>query len=304
MHRILCLISIFLILPASLHAKTKDTIYQIDASAVPVVNVTIKGEKLRFLVDLSLPNILILNPDTAQKLGLKKSGFASMFDPTALVDGKKFKARSAKVQIEIEGQKKSKTRLYWFEVPYWRGVDGVMGPSGLNADIIEFKLDQSAASPESHSSHVIKLKSPTNWEIKTPLQEGKIGIFSSIKLHYAKTRSNIEGTRLLEHLNLTSVKSSYEPVEREFAIGASAANYQLKHPLTIFERPVSSLLGQVSLKTAESRNQGIEEIVARAKSKKKKKGVSPEIFLGKDAFSNCSKIIFSRKTKSLEFICH
>lgn len=98
----------------------------------------VNGVEVNLIIDPSLRSYVILNSDSAKKLGLTKSSFSSA---ETYVRDKLIKGNVAKTRIEVNG-KKGKTRIVWFERNYIHDstYDGVIGIGELGTKSVDLEI--------------------------------------------------------------------------------------------------------------------------------------------------------------------
>jgi hypothetical protein len=98
----------------------------------------INGVEVNLIIDPSLRSYVILNSDSAKKVGLTKSSFSSA---ETYVRDKLIKGNVAKTKIEVNG-KKGKTRIVWFERNYIHDsrYDGVIGIGELGTKSVDLEI--------------------------------------------------------------------------------------------------------------------------------------------------------------------
>lgn len=296
------LISVFLSSIVAISASGQDaaedsiTIKNVDGT--PVVDVLIEGSLYTFLVDFGLSDRIVINNDIAQKFGLNDKGIRSF---KADVDGEIFDIQKNKLRMSIYGAPAKKQKVWWLEQNHWASFDGVIGGPVLKHDRVIFNLSDT---PDLGANvYSFDLESEKDWTIKWPPTETfDFPISYKIKLHHEISRANLVLTNLINQSGIIAKpvpKSSFE-IEREFGVFSKAKNVKLKMPLETPLKATSQIILQVVPDVQLSANS--DEIVVKAAQKKKRR-LKADYILGRDYFSNCSKIEFLKSQKKVNFYC-
>jgi len=286
MLRTLILFSAIMAIPAA--ARPRPGEVEIPSSGR--VDGTINGKPARFLVSPIGSKVPLLNPDAARQAGLSPGwlNFAVFIGPVKVI------GHTGVVRYTAPGTA-LRRRIGWFERPVAPGFDGMIGPAGLSASIVTFRLRPSRA-----GENITRL----------PLIDGGYGGMRS-EVRVDKERVGINW--LLDQDDSTASAQAGTLLRQQFAGAWSGPIVQrqiflgvarplrqmtLARPFVVGDLRLSSLLVRSSETDKESDDP--DEIVVTAKGKK----AGPAfISIGRDALSRCSTLTFDKPRKEVRLSC-
>lgn len=127
---------------AHLAAAQTGSTYMVEADRgePPVISAQINGQSVRLLVAPDAPRFVLLNPDAAERLGLRSNPLLSM-GVRLDMRGDVSRGRTGRARIAPHGAPSFRQRLVWFEdIVVAEGADGVIGApafKGLDSLIIQ-----------------------------------------------------------------------------------------------------------------------------------------------------------------------
>lgn len=243
------------------------------------------------------PSAPTLNPDYAQRIGLKGGWFGFR----VLVGPVKVGGQTGVTRLAF-GQTAFKRRVAWFEKRYDAGADGAIGPGGLPADLIRFDLRSPQPGERTVSLPLVQLLfRPTFARVDVGGRPITI-LFDPQHVHTLATAGAGAAIAAAQGGELVGPRGS---AEIAFGIQRPIRTMRLKSPLMIGPMRIDTLAvriadggsGGAAIPDAEA---DPDEIVVTAKGKGDRRDV---LIVGRDQLSRCSSILFDKRAKTISLSC-
>ena len=269
-----------------------------------LLSATVAGVPARIPVDPGAPSFALVTTDIATRAQLKPGPFALAY----LVGPVRVPGRTAVVRVDL-GNGEEKRRIGWTERPIIPGVDGSVGPGGLQDDVVRF---------------VLRAAVPGEREQTLPMVDGG-GLFGGVAGLFGQIVVDGEPVRvrfdLRRRATLTSagfastlarvhdglLAQDRRQVEIAFGVERPVRTLTLARPLGV--GPLT--IGKVDVRTTDFGNaEGLasertepdpDEVVVTAKGKRDRKG--DRLTIGTDALAGCSSITFDKPAKLVRLRC-
>jgi predicted aspartyl protease len=275
----------------------------------------VNGAEVYLAIDPSLKSYVILNPDSANKVGLTKSSFSSA---ETYVRDKLIKGNVAKTKIEVDG-KKGKTRVIWFERNYIHesGYDGVIGLGELGAKSVKLEIcnhnnnHDKKPDEEFYSSTIIPFKYQNNRIVIDSLLPDKLNVM----LDFNRSNINI-GSDAYSYIlsqGMLSKLNEYAYQELEFGYYLPSRRVLLHSPvlkgMTIDAENVFTPIDEHQM--VDDQSGGISGKIIDATEDMMVYGYKAEsdgkfksfVKLGRKSLPDCRSITFDLKKKLINFSC-
>lgn len=259
------------------------------AGEPPVVAVTINGKPARLLVDTFLPDMMVLNPETRGRLGVRPIPAVAA---RAVFDDANVRARIARPRIVFANGKSSRAFAGLFGARWsaMAGVDGAVGPGVLPYDRVRIILrDGSGGAMRTH-----RLADP---EVRT-FESTLAGAPARVTFRPLMTESmlNRRAARHLDEQKLLTLAG--EVRHQEFFLGLSTT----VQPATTDERIGGYAIGSVIART-DAPLAGSEDVdVVRATADADAE--SPRaVTLGRNALAACYEMVWDKAAATLSLRC-
>ncbi len=261
-----------------------------------VVPATVGGVAGRLRITPWAPAAPTLNPDYAQRIGLKGGffGFAVKVGPV------KVRGESGVTRLQF-GNASFKRRVVWFDRRYDAGADGAVGPGGLPVDLIRFQLKPEGANERSATLPLIQqIFRP----VTTRVMVGGRTITIFFDPQHPRTLATAgAGAALADGLGGQLV-GGVDKAEIAFGISRPVRTIRLSRPLVIGPLTLESMQVRIgdngSVAGIADADADPDEIVVTAKSKKDRRDV---IIIGRDQLGSCSSMVFDKKAKTIRLSC-
>lgn len=262
-----------------------------------IVAGTIGGQPARYHLLADGSSTLILNPQAAQRLGMKAGwfGVGVMIGPV-MVNGS-----SAVVRYAVAGQP-IKRRIGWFDRPVTTGADGALGPSAVPQPIVTFQLRAPATGETTYS---LPLTDLGYRGLGTNLIVGGQTIFVQWDLTQpAATGTAAAGADLAaSHGARFTGPAWQEPIR--FGVKRPVRRLALATPLTIGPIAITQVVTRVSdygdTSAIADADADQSEIVVAAKGRKSR--AIHSLRIGRDAMAGCSSISFDKSRSTITLSC-
>ncbi|MBO9714078.1 hypothetical protein [Sphingomonas sp.] len=263
------------------------------------VTARVQGAEMRLHVLPGAPSMPVINPDAAERAGLKAGPFATR----ALIGPVRVAGRSAVVRIDL-GQGEFKRRATWFEGRMTSDADGTIGPGGIPAPVVRFAL-RPAAPGERSLSFALADWGYLGMGVEVPAGE------DTIRLRFSTTRAQSLATASAAAAIAAVADGRFDGEPRRMPV-----NLGVERPVRHLALGRAFAAGPVSLtgmmvrtsdfgSTASIGVQGEEpdpdEIVVTGEKQKGKRRMVVEV--GADALAGCSSITFDKPAKRVVFSC-
>jgi hypothetical protein len=261
-----------------------------------VVPATVGGVAGRMRLTPWAPAAPTLNPDYAQRIGLR----GGLFGFSVKVGPVKVRGETGVTRLQF-GNASFKRRVVWFERRYDAGADGAVGPGGLPVDLIRFQLKAAAGNERSATLPLVQqMFRPAT----TRVVVGGRTISILFDPQHPRTLATAgAGAALAEGLGGQLIGNA-DKAEIAFGIARPVRTIRLARPLVVGPLTLESMLVRVadngSVAGIADADADPEEIVVTAKSKKERRDV---IIIGRDQLGGCSSIVFDKRAKLIRLSC-
>ncbi|KAF0172728.1 MAG: hypothetical protein IV086_13940 [Hyphomonadaceae bacterium] len=267
-------------------ARADEIVLRADA---PIVDVTINGKPARMLVDTFLPDMMVLNPDTQTRLGVRP---VPMLNGRAVFDDASVRAHIARPRIVFANGKSSRALTGLFGAPWSgiAGVDGAMGPGVLPYDRVRIILrDGAGGTVRTH-----RLPDPEAWMFDSPLAGETARV--SFRPSMQESMLNRAAARHLDERRLLALTGAVE--RRDFFLGLSTTI----QPATTDERVAGYAIGAVIART-DAPLVGAEDVDVIRVTADAGRPQQLTVTLGRAALAGCYEMIWERASGTLSLRC-
>lgn len=280
---ILFLCSIILAAPPA----TAQSLLALPADPVPIVEVEINGRQVRLEVDLRLPDVIVLNPDAARRLGVRR---VPLFAAGIGLDDALIRGRIARPRIVFAGAGSTRAMTGIFNVPASHRADGLIGPGALPYDIVRIDL-QPAHEGDREISFV--LVDPDIWE--PTVSVGNLDIEVSFDLANASSTFNRTAAALLDDAGAIVPDGAHS--ETPMLLGLRAQTQPVRTELTLAGLGLGPVVARTRSPLIGATDE--ETIVVRAEADVP----PPSLWVGREALARCSSISVDRNSRRLSLRC-
>ena len=275
----------------------------------PYMPVVLKQATLNVRIALSYDQGLVLNPDAAQRSGIKPFPIFGKFSlkNTPLSPGKTV-IRFNIAGVTPQGLPSRKVPVAWLESTMAPDADGILPIGSLAADRIDVILRET---PAGSQTIIIPKKGKSDAMIRTRIGGEAVDI--SLELNIPKTVMNARAGEALISAGLVRRANSvgyWKPVP---AVSLPTQALIPKAGLTIAGLPMREMGVRVTEAEARAidaaaRGTSTEDddedtITVSADRNKKKRGRDPWILIGRDVLDDCSRISFDRPGERWVLVC-
>ena len=266
-------------------AAWAQTSITIPANPIPVVDATINGQPVRLEIDLRAPDVLLLNPATADRLHvLRLFGLRLSIDNGASIQG-----RLARPRIVFAQNQASQKFAGIFAIPVTSRADGVIGPGVLPQDVVTI-----AMRPDEANAHdiVLPLANGDHWQSHATVG----GLDLNLGFNLGSEESVFNTTAAHTFDDQGAITSNGALVDREVILGLTAKVQPVHTGLTALGLPLDTALARTSEPLHGALDNDTIVVTAHAPP-------PPSMSLGRAALAHCSSIIFIRRTRQLTLRC-
>jgi len=259
--------------------------------------VEVKGQPASFQVRPDAVSLPVINPAAAQALSLKPS----LSKARTVVGRTTLRGFTDAVPVKLDGAS-SKLRIVWFDRPLVEGSDGVIGPGGLAARVVVFRL---RAPQPGEREIVLPMEDRGTSGIITRLQVGDVSVPVQFNLETDETIVSAAAGAKLAAVHTGAMQgASYE----------LRVDFDVKRPVRSMRfaaqpRLAGLVLDNIVVRTADASTVGVpdaeadpDEIVVTGAGKK---GAVPSyrIHVGRDALKPCSSLTFDKPARQIRLMC-
>lgn len=266
-------------------AAWAQTSITIAANPTPIVDATINGQPVRLEIDLRAPDILLLNPQVADRLHvLRLFGLRLSIDNGASIQG-----RLARPRIVFVQNQASQKFAGVFAIPVTSRADGVIGPGVLPQDVVTIVMGPEAANARDIA---LPLTDANHWQSHTTV--GGLDLKLGFNLG---SEENVFNTTAASTLNDHGVITSDGPlVDREVILGLTAKVQPVRTELTALGLALNPALARTSEPLHGAQDDNTIVVTAHTPP-------PPQMTLGRAALAHCSSISVNRDTRQLTLRC-
>lgn len=256
------------------------------ADPVPIIDAQVNGRPVRLEVDLRLPDILALNPQAAERLGVRTAPFVRavvQFDDTRM------RGRIARPRI-VFGTRASRALAGIFATPASLRADGLIGPGALPFDVIRVELGD--AQPGEHVI-VFRLDDPDIW--RTSAEIGGSRMFVTFDLANDVTTFNRTAS---SHLDQSGAIVANGPhTETAMLLGLRAQTQPVSTALALSGLPLSPAVARSRAPLLGALEE--DAIVAEAEADPP----PPSVWAGRQTLRACASITVDRRARTMTLSC-
>lgn len=261
-----------------------------------VVNATVGGVPATLRLTPWAPAAPTLNPDLAQRIGLK----GGLFGFVVKVGPVKVSGQSSVTKFAF-GQMMFRRRVVWFERRYEAATDGAIGPGGLPADVIRYELRAPVAGERVAVLPLVQqLFRPTYGRVDV----GGRALTILFDPQHSRTLATAGAGASIAAAQGGQLSGAAGMAEVAFGINRPVRRLQLARPLAIGPLSIGALLVRVgdngSVAGIADANADPDEIVVTATRKGDRRDV---LIIGRDELAGCSSITFDKPAKQIRLSC-
>lgn len=260
-----------------------------------VVTAVIGGQPARLRISPWAPAAPTLNPDFAQRIGLR----GGLFGFSVKVGPVKVGGQTSVTRLAI-GKASFRRRVVWFDRPWSAGADAAVGPGGLPVDSVRFELH--APQPGERTVALPLDQAP----FRPSYARVAIGKRSLIVLFDPQHRQTLATAGAGAALAEAFAGQFYGPPDRAevaFGIQRPTRAMRLARPLAVGPLAIDRLLVRTgdngSIAGIPDADADPEEIVVTAKGGNRR----DVLIVGRDQLDRCSSIVFDKKAKLIRLTC-
>lgn len=256
----------------------------LDANPAPIVDAAINGRPVRLEVDPRIPDILVLNQEAADRLGVR---LVPLVAAVVAIDGG---SRIARPRITF-GERASRALAGVFPVPMTARADGVVGPGALPFDVVTINLRQIS---EPLREITLPVRDPDDWLVRADVG----GVALQVRFGVVERAAVLNRTAARSYGNAGRITPAGELAETPVLLGLSTMMQPVSTELALeglafgptFARTNAPLLGAIEP----------DAIVVEAE------GDDPppaSVMIGAAALERCASISVDRRTRRLTLRC-
>lgn len=267
-------------------ARADEIVLRADA---PIVDVTINGKPARMLVDLTLPDMMLFNPDTQTRLGVRP---IPMVNARAVFDDASIRGRIAHPRMIFANGKSSRAfaglfGARWSATP---GIDGAMGPGVLPYDRVRVVLrDGAGGTVRSH-----RLRERESWDFETPLADGVTLV--SFNLEQPETMINRPAAQFMDEKRLLTPAGDVRA--QRFFLGLSTSVQPSRTDTRAAGLPMGLVLARTTAPLVGPDDMDVITVTADAGKPRRR-----VVTLGRDALAQCYEFVWERASGALSLRC-
>lgn len=268
------------------HALADEIVLRADA---PIVEVTVNGKPARMLVDPFLPDLMVFNPDTQARLGVRP---VPMLNARAVFDDTSIRARLARPKLVFANGKSSRAfaGLFgerWSERP---DVDGAMGPGVLPYDRVRVVLREGAGG----TVQTWRLVKREMWAIIQPVAGANAQV--GFSLSRAQTVLNRPLARAMDEARLLSLTGEVQ--QQRFFLGLTTTVQMAHTDARVAGRPMGVTIARTDAPLAGAADVDVITVTASAGEPQRK-----TVTLGMNALAGCYEFVWERAAGTLSLRC-
>lgn len=261
------------------------TVIQLRADPVPIVDAEINGRPVRLEVDLRLPDLLILNPAAAERLGVRR---LPLVRAAAVLDDSRIRGRVARPRIVFPGGGDVRAITGVFNVPATSRADGIIGPGALPFDTVRVELGGQGGREIS-----FPLADADVWETRVTL--GGLETRVSFDLSNAPTVFNRTASARLDESG--AIVSEGEHAESPMLLGLRAQTQPVRTSLVLEGLPLSPGVARTRAPLLGALDQDTLVVVGDGDA------APPNVWVGRAALAGCASISVDRRDRRLVLQC-
>jgi hypothetical protein len=256
----------------------------------PIVEARINGETAKLLIDLRLPDIMVINPSAQARLKLR---LIPGVGGRAVLDDAAVKARIARPKTVFANGRSIRALTGLFGAPWAPdlSVDGAIGPGGLPYDRVRIVLREGAG----QTTHRFTLADTENWTIDAQLlgEPAQMGF----SLRDDVNGLNRAASRFLEQCEALIATGAVQ--RTDFFLGLSTTTQPVRVNATIGGMRIRTAVARTEAPLAGSDDVGVITVVADPKNPPRRL-----VTLGRETLSACYDIVWERRAKTLSVRCN
>lgn len=270
-----------------------------------IVTAIVNGVPLRMRIDPGAVAMPMITTVIARRARLKPGPF----DFEYLVGTKRVNGKSAVTRIDL-GWGPMRRRVAWTDAPYIAGVDGVIGPGLLPAEIVRFQLGPSRVGERTISLPMAGQGGlQSRWGSRFALvQVGGTPMRVQFDPGRQRTIATANAGVRIAAAHSGTLSTETRPVEVAFGIERPVRSLRLQKPLKIGPLSIHTLgvrtsdFGSAtSIRTDPAETVDPNEIVVVGSRKGRK--LFDHVILGQDHLDHCSSIAFDKNTDQIRMTC-
>lgn len=258
----------------------------LQADPVPIVAAQINGQPVRLEVDLRLADMLVLNPDAAARLGVRRLPFVGA---RAVLDDSMIRGRVARPRIAFEGGD-ARAIAGVFNVPATTRADGVIGPGALPYDIVRVAL---AAESANEREIVFPLADADNWQARATL--AGLDVAFQFDIANSVTTFNRSASGRLDEIGAIAAAGAHS--ETPMLLGLRAQTQPVATALAIEGLPLSPGVARTRAPLLGALDDDTVVVVGEGQAP------PPRVWIGRNALAGCSSISVDRRRREMIVRC-
>lgn len=275
-----------LLLGALSPAHADEIVLRADA---PIVDVMINDKPARLLVDTILPDIMVLNPETTTRLGVRPLPVVSA---RAVFDDATVRARIARPRMTFANGEASRAFAGLFG-GLWSpmaGVDGAIGPGVLPYDRVRIVLRNG----EGGAVRTFPLPRPGIWSF-TGLLAGEPA-FAGFRLSARESMLNRPAAQFLDNQQLLTPRGDTQ--RQDFFLGLSSTVQRASTAERIAGFAIGDAIARTESPLSGADGVDVIAVIADPATPPRRK-----VTLGLDALASCYEIVWERAAGTLAVRC-
>jgi len=275
------------------------------------IAVKVNGVEVNLVLDATLKSYVILNPDSARRVGLTKSSFSSA---ETYVRDKIVKGNVVKARIEVNEERR-RTRIIWFERNYIHDsrYDGVIGINEIGTNSV--KLDtcnhNKNSSEEFYSITGVPFKYQNNRVVINSVLPDNL----QVMLDFNRSNTNIgsDAYNYMLSQGMLAKLNNYAYQELEFGYYLPSRRVSLHSPVlegviidsdNVFTPIEEHLMVDDQSGLVEGKYiDAIEDLVVYGYKAEKDSKFKSFVKLGRNSLPDCRSVVFDLKKKLIKFSC-
>ena len=263
----------------------------LNADPVPIIDAQINERPVRLEVDLRFAGFLVLNPTTADRLGVRRVPFLGV---AVGLEGSnaRLSGRAARPRLVFSGGGDLRALTGIFGVPASTRADGVIGPGALPYDQITVVLGPPPAG--AGRDVVFRVSNADAWVGQTELAGATFRV--NFNIGNDATTFNPTAASILDPLG--QIRADGALREMPVSLGLRTMMQPVRTELTVQGLPLAPAYARTNAPLLGALDEDTIVVTGRDED-----APGPSVTLGRETLSRCSTITMNRRAKTLTLRC-
>ena len=257
------------------------------ADPAPIVEAEINGRPVRLEVDLRLPDVLVLNPSAAERLGVRRIPFVAA---RVLLDDASIRGRIARPRIVFGQAGAARAITGVFNVPASERADGLIGPGVLPYDVIRVEL----RAPQANEREIVLAIADADvWDPRQQIG----GLEMSVWFDLANDASTFNRTASARLDESGLIVADGAHTETAMLMGLRAQTQPIRTDISVQGLGLSPVAARTRAPLLGALDEDTIVVEGDADAPR------PSLWIGRRALADCSSITVDRRSRLLTLRC-